>query len=64
MSAVDAIPIIFVSVVFLFIGVKLMTGARRVRNTRAGGGVFTPPTAQRRLLDQSDSESKDNLDER
>ena len=33
MSVVDAIPIIFVSVVFLFIGVKLMTGARRVRNT-------------------------------
>ena len=33
MAIVDTIPIIFVSLVFLFIGVKLMTGTRRVRNT-------------------------------
>jgi len=33
MSLVDVIPILFVSVVFLFIGVKLMTGTRGVRNT-------------------------------
>gem|GEM_PF-1944283 len=33
MNVIDTIPILFVSVVFLFIGVKLMTGARRVRNT-------------------------------